>query len=99
MAAHADQLRLLEAISRMGSPGRAEGEDPDHLARTFWPVPENARAFDPDVVLVVGPRGAGKTELFRAVVEQGLLAQVAPRLPNVRLPPIGQTRWLPGYPI
>lgn len=99
MATHDDQLRLLEAMSRMGSEGRAEGEDLDRLQRTFWPVPEHLRAFDPDVVLVVGPRGAGKTELFRAVIERGLLPTLSARVPGLRLPPVGQTRWLPGYPI
>lgn len=99
MATHDDQLRLLEAMSRMGSSGRAEGEDPARLASTFWPVPEHLRAFDPDVVLVVGPRGAGKTELFRTVIVQGLLPKLSSRVPGVRLPPAGQTRWLPGYPI
>lgn len=99
MTTHDEQVRLLEAISRMGSAGRAEGEDSARLARTFWPVPEHLRAFDPDVVLVVGPRGAGKTELFRAVVEKGLLPALSPRLPGLRLPPVQRTRWLAGYPM
>lgn len=99
MATHDDQLRLIEAMSRMGSAGRAEGEDDARLASTFWPVPEHLRAFDPDVVLVVGPRGAGKTELFRAVIERGLLPTLSARIPGVRLPPVAQTQWLAGYPI
>jgi hypothetical protein len=102
MAAHDDQQRhLLDAISTMGSSGRAEGEDLNRLPRTFWPVPEHLRAFDPDVVLVVGTRGAGKTELFRTVIEKGLLPDVAARVPHLRLPPLkgSQTSWLSGYPI
>ncbi len=102
MAAHDDQQRrLLDAISRMGSAGRAESEDLSRLPRTFWPVPEHLRAFDPDVVLVVGTRGAGKTELFRTVIDQGLLSEVAARVPHLRLPPLkgSQTSWLSGYPI
>ncbi len=101
MPTHDQQKSLLDAMSRMGSAGRAEGEDQARLPRTFWPVPEHLRAFDPDVVLVVGPRGAGKTELFRAVIEGGLLPRVAARVPEVRFPPLdnNQTRWLSGYPI
>lgn len=99
MATHEDQMRLLEALGRMGSAGRAEGEDRIRLPRTFWPVPEHLRAFDPDVVLVVGPRGAGKTELFRAVIEHGLLSKLAARAPGVRLPPLERTHWLAAYPI
>lgn len=97
MAMHEQQDRLLDLLSRMGSAGRAEGEDETRFPRTFLPVPEHLRAFGPDVVLVVGPRGAGKTELFRAVVEQGLLPSIASRLPGVRLLPPEKTTWLPGY--
>jgi len=98
---HEEQVHLLEAIARMGSAGRAEGEDGNQLPRTFWPVPEHLRAFDPDVVLIVGPRGAGKTELFRAVIEQGLLPAIAAVVPGIRLPPLeaNRTRWIAGYPI
>jgi len=97
VAGHENQSRLLELMSNMGSAGRAEGEDPARFPRTFLPVPEHLRAFDPDVVLVVGPRGAGKTELFRAVVEQGLLPKVSARIQGVRLPPLDQSAWLSGY--
>ena len=97
MPTHEDQSCLLDLMSRMGSQGRAEGEDAAGLRRTFLPVPEHMRAFDPDVVLVVGPRGAGKTELFRTVIEQGLLPLLSARIPGVRLPPLGSTAWLSGY--
>lgn len=99
MGVQDDQLSLLDAIGNMGSTGRAEGEREDRLPRTFGPVQEHLRAFDPEVVLVVGPRGAGKTELFRAVIEQGLLSKLAVRVPGVRLPPLERTRWVAGYPI
>jgi hypothetical protein len=97
VAGHDDQSRLLELMSNMGSAGRAEGEDAARFPRTFLPVPEHLRAFDPDVVLVIGPRGAGKTELFRAVVEQDLLPKVSARVPSVRLPPLEKSAWLSGY--
>jgi hypothetical protein len=97
VATHDDQLRLLEEMSRMGSAGRAEGEDEARFARTYLPVPEHLRAFDPEVVLVVGPRGAGKTELFRAVVERGLLPMVSARVSGLRLPPLEKSAWLSGY--
>jgi len=99
MATHENQRKLLELMSRMGSHGRAEGEKQDVLPRTFWPVAEHLRAFDPDVVLVVGPRGAGKTELFRAVIQQGLLPKVRVRVPDVRFPQLNKTTWLAAYPI
>lgn len=97
MAAHDDQRRLLDEMAQMGSAGRAEGEDESRFPRTYLPVAEHLRAMEPDVVLVVGPRGAGKTELFRAVVEKRLLGKVQGRVPGVRLPPDGKTTWLSGY--
>ncbi|MHB1774304.1 MAG: hypothetical protein ACYCST_21760 [Acidimicrobiales bacterium] len=97
MATQDDQRAILDLMSQMGSAGRAEGESTDRFPRTFWPVAEHLRAYDPDVVLVAGPRGAGKTELFRAVIGQGLLGKVAPRVASVRLPPLRDTRWLSGY--
>jgi hypothetical protein len=95
-----DRLRLLHDLAGMGSQGRAEGESQDRFPSTFHPVSEHARAFDPDVALVTGPRGAGKTELFRAVLDCGLLEAVRRQAPNVRLPPMkkGATRWLKGFP-
>lgn len=97
MATQGDPRMILDLMSQMGSAGRAEGESAARFPRTFWPVAEHLRAFDPDVVLVVGPRGAGKTELFRAVIGQRLLGKVSTRVPAVRLPPLDDTEWLSGY--
>lgn len=101
MATLDTQRDLLDALIRMGSSGRAEGEDRALFPRTYYPVSEHLRAFDPDVVLVVGPRGAGKTELFRAVIDIGLLPTIAPRITSLRLPPLDprRTRWTAAYPI
>jgi hypothetical protein len=96
---HDEQWDLLNALSQMGSQGRAEGEDQGRFPRTYYPVPEHLRAFDPDVVLVVGPRGAGKTELFRAGIELGLLSPISKRLPRLRLPPPASTKFVKAYPL
>jgi hypothetical protein len=101
MSTHEDQLALLDDLAHMGSKGRAEGESSDRFPRTFYPVPAHARAFDPDVVLVIGPRGAGKSELFRAVIELGLLPAISRHARGLRLPsgePEAAT-WVAGYPV
>jgi hypothetical protein len=54
MAKHADEaLRLLAELSQMGSGGRAEteGTDRGRFSKTFHPIAEHVRAFDPNVVL------------------------------------------------
>ncbi|MHB8419866.1 MAG: hypothetical protein ACYDCL_17460 [Myxococcales bacterium] len=97
-----DQTReLLEALARMGSEGRAEGEGAQEFPKAWMPIREHLRAFDPDVVLVVGPRGAGKTELFKAVIEHGLLDAAAKHIQGLRLPPLSPTKttWIAAYPI
>ncbi|MBI4602613.1 MAG: hypothetical protein HY721_11700 [Planctomycetes bacterium] len=102
MAKRVDEAQeLLADLSRMGSHGRAEGENKEEFPRTFHPVPEHAQAFDPDVVLIVGPRGAGKSELFRAVLEFGLLPAIARHAQSARLHSIEKERrqWIPAYPI
>jgi hypothetical protein len=101
MAKHTEDVsRLLCELSQMGSYGRAEGEDKDRFPKTFHPIAEHARAFDPNVVLVIGPRGAGKSELFRAAVELKLLPAIQRCLPDLRfsLPESQQIQWLAGYP-
>ncbi|MEI8373240.1 MAG: hypothetical protein WCJ35_10460 [Planctomycetota bacterium] len=101
MAKHAESSMLLEELSRMGSNGRAEGEDKDRFPKTFHPIAEHVRAFDPNVVLVIGPRGAGKSELFRAAVELKLLPAIERCLPEIRpfLARTQQVQWFAGYPI
>lgn len=89
---------LLQALRAMGAQGRAEGEALDRLPHGFHPVPEHLRALDPEVVLIVGPRGAGKTEIARVLTEGGLASVMAHHAPAVRLPS-GTTNWLRGYPL
>ena len=60
-----DCVELRAQISNLGY-GQAEAESRSLFARRLHPISEHLRALDPNVVLVVGPRGSGKSELFRA---------------------------------
>jgi hypothetical protein len=93
-----DRDHLLTDLSQMGSQGRAEGESKEAFPKTFLPVAEHARAFDPDVVLIVGERGSGKSELFRAVVEENLIESIVrgSRLSKVSTQ---NAAWLRGHPL
>ena len=92
---------LLNALARMGAAGQAETEAEESFQKRYLPVSEHAKAFDPDVVLVVGDRGSGKSELFRAVFSLGLLPTIANHVSGVRLPPLKpqSTIWRKGYPV
>jgi hypothetical protein len=85
----------------MGSAGAAERERPDTFSRTFYPVPEHTRAIEPDVVLILGERGAGKSALFRSVLEPSLLHAIVRTTRNPRLAALdlSKTTWVAGYPI
>ena len=84
---------LLRALSQMGSNGRAEYEDSEQFKKCFYPVPEHMKALDPDVTLILGNRGAGKTSLFRAVAEFGFTDRLRALYPKARIP--GNCSWVP----
>jgi hypothetical protein len=89
--------RLLQALQNIGGAGRAEGEPPDRIATGFYPVPEHLRLLDPEVVLVVGPRGSGKTEIARVLTDAELYQAVSRHAPAVRLPS-GRSTWTAAHP-
>ena len=93
-----DRSELLRCLANMGSHGRAEGEEAERIPRTFYPVSEHLRMLNPDVVLIVGPRGSGKTEIFRVLTDAGLAGAVSEHSP-ARVPPPGRTTWVKGYPL
>jgi hypothetical protein len=94
-----EKTALLRDLANMGSSGVAEAETAETFRQTFCPVAEHGRAFDPDVALVVGSRGAGKTELFRAVVREKLLPAIA-RVSGGQLSRLApqQIDWVAGHP-
>lgn len=87
---------LLSQLKGMGNAGRAEQASPDQLTKGFYPVPEHLRLLDPDVVLVVGPRGSGKTQISKVLTSASLAKAVHRFVPNVRLP--GDAVWLEAFP-
>ncbi len=88
---------LLLAIQNIGGAGRAEGEAEDRIATSFYPVSEHLRLLDPEVVLVVGPRGSGKTAIARVLTDAALIEAVTKYAPAVRLPS-GPSKWIVAYP-
>jgi hypothetical protein len=91
-----ERRHLLEGLARMGDSGRAEGAQGDQLAGGFYPVTEHLRLLDTDVVLVVGPRGSGKTQITRVLTKTDLAKAIVRFAPRVRLPE--QAKWVAAYP-
>ncbi|MCP4545976.1 MAG: hypothetical protein GY835_05860, partial [bacterium] len=94
------QKKLLNQLADLGY-GQAESEDRTLFVRRFHPFAEHVKAFDPDVVLVVGDRGTGKSELFNAVFGYQLITALARYAPDARLPPnqAGRTAWVQAHPV
>lgn len=92
-----DRRGLLQALQNIGGAGRAEGEPEERIGPGFYPVAEHLRLLDPDVVLVVGPRGSGKTEIARALGDEHLRQALSRHAPTVRLPP-GSSMWIAAHP-
>ncbi|MDA8257276.1 MAG: hypothetical protein M0Z99_16890 [Betaproteobacteria bacterium] len=92
-----ERRTLLQALQNIGSAGRAEGAAVDRIGPGYYPVAEHLRLLDPDVVLVVGPRGSGKTEIARVLTDAALFDAVKVYAPAVRLP-VGVSEWLCAYP-
>lgn len=65
-----DPALLLEAISGIAAgAGSAEKLTDEEFFKGLYPVPSQTRAFEPDRILVIGGRGTGKTQIFRALLD------------------------------
>lgn len=90
------QQLLLEQLRFLGY-GQADSENSNDFPKYWYPISQHLRAFDPDVVLVVGNRGTGKSALFKAVFENNLLPYLEPFDPLQRLPysDTQHLKWIP----
>jgi len=84
---------LLQALS-LRSAHTLDQVSPENL----FPIPEHVRAMEAEVLLIVGDRGAGKTELKNALIDERIRSAVARNSPNVRVPQ-GKVEWKIGWPL
>jgi hypothetical protein len=61
------------------------------------PLAEHARVFEPENLLIIGHRGAGKTQLFRALQSREGVAAVQSVSKRVDAQQLSNTRWHVGY--
>jgi hypothetical protein len=98
MAPFANQRRaeLLELLQDLGS-GQAESNR-DKIGPYLYAVPEHLRALEPDVVLIVGDRGAGKSQLKDVLVDPTLRTALIGRAPRSKIPS-GNADWKEAWPL
>jgi|GEM_PF-266256 len=83
-----ERTRCIEAVASLAS------ADPDNMTNdprsTFLPLDSTLRALAPDVFIVLGSRGAGKTVLFRLVTDPQARQVVGDALGLS----LGHTQWI-----
>ena len=66
-----DRDALLSALERIApGAGSAEALDDDRFFLGLYPVASQARTFELDRIVIVGGRGTGKTQIFRALLSK-----------------------------
>ena len=63
-------IELRKALLQKLELDRGHAGDTAVNPLTFYPVAEHLRALDPDIVFVVGARGAGKSKLVEAITTE-----------------------------
>ncbi len=96
---HTDRLKLLGLLQNLGAGvADARSHDPAAQRRTLYPIPEHLRAIEPEVVLVIGDRGAGKSHL-KDVLKDGHLRQLLARyVPRSRMASEA-VEWVEAWPL
>jgi hypothetical protein len=89
-----EREELLQSLR--SDAGQAEGGG-ERTGDNFYPVAEHLRALEPGVVLVVGDRGAGKSQLV-AVATNADLREAALRRSNLRFAG-ANAEWRKGFPM
>lgn len=76
MMNHTNRDKLLAELRDINRPSGTEPESDETFRRAFYPAVEHMFAFEPDIYLIVGYYGAGKSMIFKAAVEQQLSPQI-----------------------
>ncbi|MDI1482641.1 hypothetical protein [Polyangium sp. y55x31] len=90
-----DRQELLRALR--SDAGQAEGAK-GRTEYNFYPITEHLRALEPEVVLIVGDRGAGKSQLVAVARDPDLREAALRRAPSVQFAR-GEAAWIKGYPM
>jgi hypothetical protein len=93
------RLRLLELLQNLGAGvADAHSHDPERQRRMLFPIPEHLRAIEPEVVLVIGDRGAGKSHLKDVLRDVGLRKTLTRYVPRTRMAN-EEADWVEAWPL
>ncbi len=95
-----NKQRLLELLIKI-APGRAtaehESDNDDEFLKNFLPIANYRYALDPSILLILGGRGVGKTELFRLLAIPSGRKALVESLGIRSLPDLIKTTWIAGF--
>jgi len=95
-----NKQKLLELISEI-APGLGtaehESDNKEKFLKNFLPIPNYRSALEPNILLILGGRGVGKTELFRLLAIPSGREALVESLRIRGLPPLSQTTWIAGF--
>jgi hypothetical protein len=95
-----NKRNLLQLIVDI-APGRGtaehESDNEELFLKNFLPVPDYKKALEPDILLILGGRGVGKTELFRLLAIEAGRTTLVQNLGIRALPPLDKTIWIAGF--
>jgi hypothetical protein len=95
-----NKKNLLQLIVDI-APGRGaaehESDDETLFLKNFLPVPDYRRALEPDILLILGGRGVGKTELFRLLAIETGRATLVQNLGIRSLSSLDKTIWIAAF--
>ncbi|MDA8064077.1 MAG: hypothetical protein M0031_01045 [Thermaerobacter sp.] len=93
-----EMLDELEDVCREGQ-AENEPEEEESFLRHFLPIRSHYRILEPDILLMIGDKGAGKSELFRALTYEAgrrALTDMARQLGRNVLD-LKQIHWMVGF--
>lgn len=101
MSTKNERFALLEELQELCGQGQAENEseDEESFLRNFLPIRSHYRILEPDALIVIGDKGAGKTQVFRALsFKKGrqALTELAEEHGRI-VPDLMRTSWLVGF--
>jgi hypothetical protein len=92
--ANSMRAELLELLKL----GAGQAESSTAPAMEIYPIAEHIRAIEPGVVLIVGDRGSGKTQLKNALTDERLRGALLRHSSTVRSQN-GPATWYTGWPL
>jgi hypothetical protein len=90
-------LELIIEIAPRRATAEGESDSEETFLKNFLPLPDYRHALEPNILLILGGRGVGKTELFRLLAIPSGREALVENLGIRALPALSKTTWIAGF--